>query len=252
MKSHVKKYIGMFSKDINEDAEVYSVDKSSPYDQIKNRTRNEDELEYSKKKIENDLQKELELYWDNKKKLESAIESAKKKLEDNHRKMMESFDKAVDELDAIGVRINNGKLKLEKLVIYMSEPERMYELTDEAKLFVYKILKESYSKQTEACEEFLRATGAISDIMEYREFGVSYDKEKEGGRYKEPSFWHEHKKELDPRYLRESINEGLFTKSMLYLTYIWHSVISMISSTKNKVNEFERSVERLEKVLKAQ
>lgn len=236
---------------INEDdANVIPIErKKDPYYDLVDQSKQGELIASGKARLESMLMRELDNYWDNKKKFESAIDAAKKKLDDNHKRMLEVFDSAISELENLDIRITNGQLKLDKLIIYMSEPERMHEFSDDAKLFVYKIMKESYKKQTEACEEFLRATGAITDVMEFREFGLSYDKEKDGGRYKEHSFWHEKKIESDSPDVHESVNEGVFDKISNMIKDVWKRVRMGILRTKDKVKSFEESLDILEKAI---
>lgn len=69
--------------------------------------------------------------------IEKAIIQLKEQLKEETERMNRHFDENVKELEKIGIRFENGVIKLNNITLHLRDKERLQKFTDEEKIIIY-------------------------------------------------------------------------------------------------------------------
>lgn len=199
------------------------------------------------KNIELNLKHALKEYWDTKKMHENIILEAKERLDQNFKNMLSEFETAIQKLDNLGIEIKNNEIELDDLTLVLRKEEKMYELSDKDKSELYDIFVSLNKAHADACKDLAKSMNAISEFIQYTEFGVYFKKPEGAKRHKEAYFRTEI---MNPMEKSMGVNESFMSRMFEFFKTIGQKIGNYIFDIENNLGEFDSLMNKAKNIIR--
>lgn len=253
MGKHIKPFIPEIY-DMNEDSFI-DYEKGTPQtskEQVSLAPENVKQMkdthkDISIKNIEMNLKSALKEYWETKKMHENIILEAKERLNENFKNMLLEFETAIGKLDNLGIEIKNNELELDELTIVLRKEEKMYELSDKDKSELYDIFVSLNKAHADACKDLAKSMNAISEFIQYTEFGVYFKKPEGAKRHKEAYFRTEL---INPIERPSDVNESFMSKMFEFFKSVGEKIGNYIFNIENSLSNFDSLMDKAKNIVR--